>query len=299
MKVVTYNIQWGKGLDGRVDLERIARTVADCDIVALQEVERHWRRMEHADQVQRLGELLPRHWSVYGIALDVGMRKPLANGDADNTRRQYGNLILSRWPIVSTRTFPLPNVPVHGHIMDQSMVIEAVVEHPTRPFRVYGTHLNYLSRRQRLGQCQTLLRIVDSAPRDGAPAAGPGVDPASYGADWMALTPDEVPQVPLPAILLGDFNMQVGSPEYEVLTGPIDPCYGRLCEAGLFADALTVAGMPEDQGWTHPGEDRHGRKRIDHIFVTPDLVSTVRRGWIDYGADGSDHLPVFAELDLG
>ena len=40
MKIVTYNIQWGKGLDEKVDLDRIARTVADCDVIALQEVER-------------------------------------------------------------------------------------------------------------------------------------------------------------------------------------------------------------------------------------------------------------------
>ncbi|MEX2297693.1 MAG: endonuclease/exonuclease/phosphatase family protein [Dongiaceae bacterium] len=298
MRVVTYNIQWGKGLDERVDLDRIVRTIGDCDIIALQEVERHWRNMNHTDQVARLNELMPKHWSVYGIAVDVGMRKPLANGHANNTRRQYGNLILTRWPISSTRTFPLPNVPVHGHIMDQSMVIEAVVEHPTRPFRVYSTHLNYVSRRQRIGQCEKILQIVRDAPMEGGPAAGLGVDPEVFGADWMALARDEIPTIPLPAILLGDFNMHVGSPEYDVLVGPIDPCYGRLCETGLFADALTVSGMPEEEGWTHPGEDKYGKKRIDHIFVTPDLVGTVQRGWIDYDADGSDHLPVFVEMDI-
>ena len=49
MLVSTYNIQWGKGRDGVVDLGRIARAVADADIIGLQEVERNWREMEPPD----------------------------------------------------------------------------------------------------------------------------------------------------------------------------------------------------------------------------------------------------------
>ncbi len=51
MLVATYNIQWGKGRDGQVDLARIARTIGAADLIGLQEVERNWRQMEHADQV--------------------------------------------------------------------------------------------------------------------------------------------------------------------------------------------------------------------------------------------------------
>ena len=41
MKLVTWNIQWGLGLDGRVDLARIvdhAKSLADFDVLTLQEV---------------------------------------------------------------------------------------------------------------------------------------------------------------------------------------------------------------------------------------------------------------------
>src|SRR5207247_6901776 len=44
VKLVTYNIQYGLGKDKRYDLARIAREIADADIIALQEVERHWQR---------------------------------------------------------------------------------------------------------------------------------------------------------------------------------------------------------------------------------------------------------------
>ena len=41
MKLITWNIQWGRGLDGRVDLGRIARTaraMADFDVFCAQEI---------------------------------------------------------------------------------------------------------------------------------------------------------------------------------------------------------------------------------------------------------------------
>ena len=41
MKFVTYNIQYGTGLDGRYDAGRIADAVRGADVIALQEVTRN------------------------------------------------------------------------------------------------------------------------------------------------------------------------------------------------------------------------------------------------------------------
>src|SRR5438128_1174308 len=41
MKLITWNIQWGRGADGRVDLDRIvahAKKFSDFDVICLQEV---------------------------------------------------------------------------------------------------------------------------------------------------------------------------------------------------------------------------------------------------------------------
>ncbi len=61
MKIVTYNIQFGLGKDGRFDLERIAGEVDGADIIALQEVERYWQRSGNVDQPARLGQILDRY----------------------------------------------------------------------------------------------------------------------------------------------------------------------------------------------------------------------------------------------
>ena len=53
MLFASYNIQYGTGKDGRVDLARIADAVKEADVIALQEVERHWPRTGDVDQVGR------------------------------------------------------------------------------------------------------------------------------------------------------------------------------------------------------------------------------------------------------
>ena len=59
MKFVTYNIQYGLGRDGRYDLDRTARAVEGADVIALQEVERFWKRSGDVDEVAGLAERLP------------------------------------------------------------------------------------------------------------------------------------------------------------------------------------------------------------------------------------------------
>jgi endonuclease/exonuclease/phosphatase family metal-dependent hydrolase len=297
MLVSTYNIQWGKGRDGVVDLGRIARVVADADIIGLQEVERNWREMEYADQVQRLAELFPDRHLFFAPSVDIDGSNLGEGGRVVGRRRQYGVLVISRWPVLTARTYPLPSYPVHGHLNDSSALLEAVIGHPAGSFRVYVTHLNYVSERQRLLQTRLVMDIVTDAPMQGGPITGPGVPASEYGADWMAIQKEEVPSMPRPAILLGDFNMMPSSPEYAILVGPVGPDYGRLAEHGLFADALTLAGLSENTGITYPANDIEQAKRIDHIFVTLELADLVRRGWIDEAADASDHQPVFVELD--
>jgi len=38
--------------------------------------------------------------------------------------------------------------------------------------------------------------------------------------------------------------------------------------------------------------------RIDHVFVTHDLVPKVKKAWIGYDIKASDHWPVFVDFDL-
>ena len=98
MKLVSYNIQYGFGSDGRYDLERIARIVDGADVIALQEVERFWKRSGLDDQPAILAGLLPRYHHVYGPAFDMDA-SAVAAGRVINRRRQFGTMLLSLRPI--------------------------------------------------------------------------------------------------------------------------------------------------------------------------------------------------------
>lgn len=294
MQIVTYNIQWGKGQDDVVDLSRIAQTVANADVICLQEVERNWRDMPDSDQVARLAALLPDHYAIFSPTVDLHDHRE----NATKGRRQYGLMILSRWPILSTRTFPLRKYPVQGSLNDSSGLQEAVIAPGGQGVRIYNTHLNYLSQRQRRLQIDEIMKVIADAPLQGGAIVGPGVPEAEYRQDWIAIGPEDVPAMPVPAILSGDFNMRPNSPNYDQIVGESDPFYGRLPDLARFSDVLTLVGQPEQEGSTHAEVDHAGYQRIDHIFVSGDLVGCVTRAWIDTKADGSDHQPVFAEVSF-
>ena len=59
MKLVTYNIQYGIGLDGQYDLGRIADAVRGADVIALQEVTRNNPQNGGRDMVAEIGDACP------------------------------------------------------------------------------------------------------------------------------------------------------------------------------------------------------------------------------------------------
>ena len=299
MLIVVYNIQFGCGRDGRIDLDRIARTIANADVAALQEVERNWRPDQaFPDQAARLAGLLPQHHWVHGATVDLDGSAAGADGKVANLRRQFGNMILSRLPIISTRTLPLPTLPVSGEINDQSSMLEAVIGNGDRLFRLYNIHLNHLSRRQRLQQLATAIPFIGESGRRAGMISAPNLKGSLPVGDWLVLPGGKLPAMPPSVLFAGDFNSKPDSPEYEQIVGTRDPVYGRLTEMDRFADALTLAGLPEDHGVTFPASRGKPAARIDHCFLSIDLIPRVKRAWIDNDADGSDHQPLWVEIDL-
>ena len=135
MKLVSYNIQYGFGIDGRYDLERIARVVADADIIALQEVERFWKRTDEDDQPEILSRLLPDHYWVYGPAFDMDASHRDGDGRIVNRRRQFGTMLLSRLPIAWSRLHLLPMRRTVAPLNTQNAALECLIRTPCGPIR--------------------------------------------------------------------------------------------------------------------------------------------------------------------
>lgn len=288
MKFVTYNIQYGLGKDGRYDLARIAREVADADVIALQEVERHWQRSGGVDGPAVLASHLPEHHWIYGANLDMGASYRDASGRLVNRRRQFGTMILSRSAIVSSRNHPLPKYgTLTQHSIQQGALEAVIVTANTRPLRIYSVHLSHLSPATRFPQIEALLDIHARAPIEGGAWCGGHPDP---DAGW---TEGEMPPMPAEAMLLGDFNFEPTTPEYDLIVGPLSARHGRLNRLGGFVDAWVAAGHREADGATiGPGG------RIDFCFVSSALREHIRACHVDTAAVGSDHQPLWIDIEV-
>ena len=108
MRVITYNIQFGMGRDGKIDLSRIIDAISEGDIIALQEVDVNWDRSGNVHQCEQIAAALPEHYFVYGANVDILKTEKRSGGRVDNARRQFGNAILSRYPILTSRNLLYP-----------------------------------------------------------------------------------------------------------------------------------------------------------------------------------------------
>ncbi len=281
-EIVTWNIQCGLGVDGRVDLARIAgviKAMADADVICLQEVSRFLADMDAgagADQVAELGDLFPGYTPLFGAALDRA-------GDSPG-RRRFGNLVLSRLPVLQVfrHLLPQPADPAVKHMLRQAT--EVVVEDTRGPLRILTTHLEYHSETQRQAQA---WRLRDLQAEVVANARAPGTLPPDG--------PYAAHPRPAGCLICGDFNIE-----------PDDGVYRRMVEAlggdtPAFEDAWRhhhgarphdpTCGVFDHRQWPQGGHCR------DYFFVTPDIAGRIEGVSVDTMTDASDHQPVRLVLD--
>jgi len=291
MKLVAYNTQYCKGKDERIDVDRVVKSVADADIIAFQEIERHWKRTGEMDQPAEIAKRLPKHNWAYGPYFDADASIVANDGTVTNRRRQFGVMTLSRWPILSSRLHLLPKFKTGSIFCMIAGCLETVIAAPGGALRVYNIHLNDVSPDERLVQIARLFQILEAAPKEGG--IWSGHDPA-----WQ--TEGGAP-MPEDAIVLGDFNSLPGSKEYEAIVGPMDTDfgYGRVDVGHRLVDAWVATGHKQDEGITFPGDAPGGKDmpcRIDYVFTTLGLAPRLKSCRIDNAAPGSDHQPVWVEM---
>ena len=294
MKLVSYNIQYGFGMDGRYDLARAARVVADADIIALQEVERFWQRSGEDDQPEMLSRLLPEHHFVYGPAFDMDASFRDAGGRLVNRRRQFGTMILSKLPIAWSRLHLLPMRRTVAPLNTQNAALECLIHTPAGPIRFFSLHLAHIAAEERLEEIDFLLERHRRVSNEGGPWSGIDDEPSR---NWT--NGETEPEAPQAAIWMGDFNMEPGSAEYRRIVGDI-PYHPGAGYVGGFTDAAVAAGRRPGDLHTHvkmiAGETR--RRQLDHCFVASPLARRVRSVHADNGETASDHHPLWIDIDL-
>ncbi|MGW6896585.1 endonuclease/exonuclease/phosphatase family protein [Streptomyces sp. NPDC054919] len=181
LRVATYNIHAGAGMDNVFDLDRQAAELRalDADVIGLQEVDVHWdTRSQWRDVAGELAERLHMRVSFAPIySLD-----PTTPGAP---RREFGVAVLSRYRIVSAENHEITRLstqvpdPVPAPAPGFG---EVVVRVKGMPVHVYVTHLDY--------------------------RGDPSVRIAQVADTRRVMAEDEGRKV-----LLGDFNAEPGAPE--------------------------------------------------------------------------------------
>jgi endonuclease/exonuclease/phosphatase family metal-dependent hydrolase len=288
MKLITWNVQWCRGVDGKVDPARIvrhSRKLADFDVICLQEIANNFPHPRLAgskgeNQFAELARLLPDFMPVPGIAVDV----PAEEQGPGGPRRHFGNMILSRLPVAQVFRHLLPYPIDPGANGMPRLALEAVIDAPSGPVRVITTHLEYYGTVKRSAQVDALRAIY----AEGAGHARHGGIVDTTGG------PFHTRPRPMSTIITGDFNLEPDDPLHARMGEPIGD-YPRLLDAWEVAHP----GTPHAATFKIYEKDRPGDPELhcDFIFVSADLAARVRRVTVDGKTQASDHQPVLLELD--
>ena len=225
---MTYNIRAGRGLDGRLSLNRIAQVIAAeaPDVVALQEVDSKRRRSTYQDQAHVLAERL-------GYACAFVHARRWKEGE-------YGNAILSRFPVLECRRLPLPKPPRLP--VEARSVLQCRLAHPEGEVHIWNTHLGLLAAERR--------------------------------AQVAAMVQEYLRHEEIPLVLVGDFNARPRSKEIVGLSLHLT----RVLSQRTFPGFLPVVHLDHVFHSRHLRVDRThvpktllARRASDHLPLVVDL----------------------------
>jgi endonuclease/exonuclease/phosphatase family metal-dependent hydrolase len=210
-----------------------------------------------------------------GKSVAEGLGYEVAFGASHGEGYAFGNALLSRWPIASSKVFLLPSEDPEDH----RSLLYAEIDSPYGMIPVFVTHLSWRLHEGHVRQVQ--VRTIAARVQELAKMHG------------------------FPPIIVGDFNAEPDADEIRFMRG-LTGLGGRCV---YFADAFGLAGGGA-AGATFSKKNpfaevlREPERRIDYIFVRgPDAQ---RRGeplgarvCFDTAVDGvlpSDHYGVIATL---
>jgi endonuclease/exonuclease/phosphatase family metal-dependent hydrolase len=143
LKVMTYNVHSCIGLDGKLDLARISRVIAQAepDVVALQELDLRRLRSGNDDQAQLIAGLLEMNYHFH----------PAMHLEEE----QYGDAILTHLPMRTVKADVLPGI-IPGRKREPRGALWVAVSFNGREVNIINTHLG-LSASEQMLQVRELM----------------------------------------------------------------------------------------------------------------------------------------------
>ncbi len=276
IKALTWNIQNGQGVDGRISLNRIAESILDIcdpDIICLQEVSVNCKLSDGSqpDQVKELSGLFNGYTSFFGPAYDI-------SSIGSEKREQYGNLILSRLPVLSNFNHILPQSVSSSFRQMPRQLTEITVETPTFPLCVMTTHLEFHSESQRCEQVNRIVSINDDI-------YNLDLTPPIFDSNGPYRKFKRSNRV----LLCGDFNFNPDSIEYNLLMSSSESSNAFIDSWRQLNPNLAhspTCGIFDKNQWP---EGPHCR---DFGFISSNLKASLSGIEVNEEIEASDHQPV-------
>jgi endonuclease/exonuclease/phosphatase family metal-dependent hydrolase len=214
LRVMSYNIHHGEGLDGKLDLARIAQVIIDAkaDIVGLQEVDRGTERTQRRDLPAELAKLT-------GLTVRFDRNIPHQGGD-------YGNAVLTRFPIKRATNTPLKSF-ANG---EQRGVQQLVLDIHGREILFLNTHLDARRDPTEREHSATELRVLVQAA---------GAMPVILVGDFNA-APDAKSIAPLREVLADTWPAVNNDPGFTI---PVKKPTRRIDYIWITPGAITPVSM--------------------------------------------------------
>jgi endonuclease/exonuclease/phosphatase family metal-dependent hydrolase len=276
LTIVSWNIQYGKGVDGRIDLHRIADVVEQDglpDVLCLQEISRNDPETANgSDQLSEMQKLFPNYEIFYGASQN-------RSGGKDGGRRQFGNLILTRRsPLqVFHHLLPSPADPKAKFMSRQTT--EIVLSTDSGALRLMNTHLEFFSEKQQLAQVKRIRELHEEACAQTREA---GLD--------FPNTPFASIQRPENMVICGDFNFVPESASYRLITSAFHDEVPDLVDAWYVVhpdnERSPTCGIFDHKQW------KKGPHCRDYFFISQNLTPQVNQVSVNTETAASDHQPI-------
>lgn len=146
VRVVSFNIAFGLRADSAIALLKSNPSLRDADVILLQEMD--------APSTRRVADALGFGYVYYPAIFSL------------RTKRDFGNAVLSRWPVVEDSKIILPHVSRYART--QRIATAATIRIGKSNLRVYSTHLSTIfdvGEAARRDQLRAILKDAAKYPR--------------------------------------------------------------------------------------------------------------------------------------
>ena len=279
MRILSWNVQFGKASDGSSDFLRTLqyiKSLGDFDVICLQELARNMSEYcmpDQSDHLQMTRQFFKEHTSVWGS----GFSWP-ANDAASNLRQEFGNVSLVKSSLLDFRVHQLPRPAALDKEQMQRVAVETVVDSKIGPLSIINTHLAFHDAHENQQQIEHLNRLEQERAAHHSKPKRIGL--GTYQEGFLASA----------RMLCGDFNFTPDTSQYRYQLDMNWKDAWQLCNEDK--TQAPTCGIFDARQWPQGGHCR------DFFWLSHELQPLAADISVDTGTNLSDHQPVMFEISI-